>query len=205
MRIYFIRHGRTQGNLERRLIGRNSDFPLIEFGVRQSETLGEQLRDKDIQLMRVSPLLRAKQTGEILAGYLNIERTICEADLIERNFAIFEGLNMEILEIKKKEYGIFGGELCNYFPDNAGGVESSFNVHKRVKNILLRDLPEQPNDANIIYLTHAGVIHAFIGAELGIAENKDRVFKIREASYFMCDVDECGNCQVIGLWNNELY
>lgn len=205
MKIYFIRHGRTQGNLEKRLIGRSFDPSLIEFGVRQTQLLSEQLKGKDIQLMRVSPLLRTKQTGEILMKYLNIQHIIYEVDLIERNFAIFEGLNKEALETKKKEYGINGGELYNFFPNNVGGVESNFNVYKRIKNILLRDLAEQPSNSNIIYLTHAGVIHSFIGTGLGIAEDKVKLFKIREASYFMCNVNECGNIQVMELWNNEFY
>ncbi len=203
MKIYFIRHGQTQGNKEKRLIGRSIDLPLIEFGIKQSEALCKQLKNKEIQLMRISPLCRTKQTGEILANHLHVKHILYEDNLIERNFTIFEGLDSELLKIKKREYGICGGELYNYFPNDIGGVENNYNVHKRIRELLLKDLTEQPPNANIIYLTHAGVIHSFMNTELGIKEDKVHAFKIKEASYFMCEVDKYGNCQIMELWNNN--
>ena len=61
--ILFIRHGATEGNLRRRYIGR-TDEPLCAAGIAQAERLRGQNLFADC--LFVSPLLRARQTAEIV-------------------------------------------------------------------------------------------------------------------------------------------
>ena len=61
--ILFIRHGATEGNLHRRYIGR-TDEPLCAAGIAQAERLRGQNLFADC--LFVSPLLRARQTAEIV-------------------------------------------------------------------------------------------------------------------------------------------
>ena len=63
--IFFIRHGATEGNLRRRYIGR-TDEPLCEAGIAQVKAL--QKRGLSVDRLFVSPMLRTRQTADILAA-----------------------------------------------------------------------------------------------------------------------------------------
>lgn len=82
-KILLIRHGKTQGNLERRYIGR-TDEPLCEDGRAALE--GRSYPACDILLS--SPMVRCLETGEIL--YPGKQPEIVP-DLRECDFGRFEG------------------------------------------------------------------------------------------------------------------
>lgn len=83
--ILFIRHGATAGNLEKRYIGR-TDEPLCALGVTQVETL--QKHDFQIDCLFASPMLRTRQTAELL--FPKMPCTFVD-DFRETDFGIFEG------------------------------------------------------------------------------------------------------------------
>ena len=89
MKIYFIRHAMTKGNLEKRYIGR-TDEPLCEEG-------REQLKALDIpqcDAVVCSPMKRCIETAQIL--FPGKEPIICD-DLRECDFGSFEGKNYDEL------------------------------------------------------------------------------------------------------------
>ncbi len=69
MKLFVVRHGETDWNVERRLQGQ-TDIELNENGIRQANKLKQDLNDKDcnIDLIISSPLKRAKKTAEIISG-----------------------------------------------------------------------------------------------------------------------------------------
>ena len=91
-----IRHGKTQGNIEKRYIGCQTDEPLSETGISELKQQMAALGDKDpIELSKeallfVSPMLRAKQTAKILFPQI---RQIAIEELKESDFGRFEGKN----------------------------------------------------------------------------------------------------------------
>ena len=48
MKFYFVRHGKTQWNLEGRFQGANGDSPLLEESVHDLEKLGDYLQDVNL-------------------------------------------------------------------------------------------------------------------------------------------------------------
>lgn len=71
MKLYFVRHGQTDANVAMnngQLIG-EYDEPLNVIGIKQAEDLAEQLKDSKFDAIISSPLLRAKQTAEIVNKY----------------------------------------------------------------------------------------------------------------------------------------
>ena len=68
MKIYLLRHGETDWNIEGRLQGR-MDIPMNESGKEQIKAIGQFLKDSGFCVGRIisSPLLRAKQTTEIIS------------------------------------------------------------------------------------------------------------------------------------------
>lgn len=66
---YFMRHGQTDANLQRRLSDGFDDSPLNETGREQAKQSGQALRAKNTQfdVIFASPLVRARETAEIVA------------------------------------------------------------------------------------------------------------------------------------------
>lgn len=58
MKLYFVRHGRTEWNEEGRIQGANGDSPLLESSIQQLKALGQHLSLKHTlkQLIQVTCL-----------------------------------------------------------------------------------------------------------------------------------------------------
>ena len=86
--LHLLRHGLTRGNMEGRYIGSGSDLPLCPEGRAQIEELKARFAYPPAEVVFSSPLLRARQTAEIL--YPRV-RLIVLDDLREMAFGSFEG------------------------------------------------------------------------------------------------------------------
>lgn len=89
MRLYVVRHGQTQANAEHRYLGA-LDPELTEIGREQAVALRLELPDS-IDGIVVSPLLRARQTAEIINYRLDLPLLVMDA-FRERDVGVFEGL-----------------------------------------------------------------------------------------------------------------
>jgi 2,3-bisphosphoglycerate-dependent phosphoglycerate mutase len=70
--IFIFRHGETDYNAENRFQG-SLDIPLNDRGKMQAKNLVEILRNRDVEIVLSSPLIRAYETALILAAPLNLE------------------------------------------------------------------------------------------------------------------------------------
>lgn len=66
MKLYFVRHGRTEWNEEGRIQGANGDSPLLESSIQQLEALGRHLSQTHFDAAYSSDLPRAVHTAQIL-------------------------------------------------------------------------------------------------------------------------------------------
>ena len=85
MKIIFIRHGRTAGNLEKRYIGR-TDEPLCKEGIAELESI----KYPDCDAVFASPMNRCLQTAKLI--YPEKSVTVCN-NFRECDFGDFEGKN----------------------------------------------------------------------------------------------------------------
>jgi broad specificity phosphatase PhoE len=90
MRLYFTRHGESQANVFRIISNRDLPHPLTERGRLQGAALAEKLRGNLITCIYASPILRARQTGEILSTALGAPLECVQA-LREPDCGILEG------------------------------------------------------------------------------------------------------------------
>ena len=88
--LYIIRHGRTEWNKIHKLQGR-TDIPLNEEGISQAEEAAEKYKDVHFDIAFCSPLIRARQTADILLKGRNI-RIEYDDRLREMSFGIYEGI-----------------------------------------------------------------------------------------------------------------
>lgn len=92
MEVILVRHGITQGNLEKRFIGR-LDVPLAPEGETLARSTAALL--PPVEHLYVSPMLRCRRTAELL--WPTVPSTIVD-DLRETDFGPFEGKNHEELK-----------------------------------------------------------------------------------------------------------
>lgn len=91
--VYFVRHGLSEGNVAGVTSGAEHNVPLTEEGKQQALRAGRDLRDKNIDLVVCSPLIRTVQTAELIAGELGYDpkKILQREDFIERYMGIYSG------------------------------------------------------------------------------------------------------------------
>ena len=70
MKLYFIRHGRTEWNEEGRFQGSNGDSPLLPASIHQLEKLGKHLASVPFDAAFASDLPRTVHTAQIILDQL---------------------------------------------------------------------------------------------------------------------------------------
>ncbi len=91
MKLYFVRHGENQANLDRIFSYKVVDFPLDQKGVEQAQSLGKWLKDHQIRKIYASPLKRTAETALILAGLLEIPEISILEELRELDVGMLDG------------------------------------------------------------------------------------------------------------------
>ena len=89
MKLYIIRHGETSWNKQKKLQGQR-DIMLNDAGIRLAELTGEGMKDIDFDLVISSPLIRAKQTAELVMAGRHLPM-ITDRRIIELSFGDWEG------------------------------------------------------------------------------------------------------------------
>ena len=93
MLLYVTRHGETDYNVQKRYSG-CTDIPLNVNGLQQAEKLAQKLSDIKFDIIVSSPLLRAKQTAEIIQKSCGVPIVIMD-EFSEISVGVYEGLTRE--------------------------------------------------------------------------------------------------------------
>ena len=88
--LYIIRHGKTDWNALHKLQGR-TDIPLNDEGRQMAEDARKEYRDVHFDVCFCSPLIRARETAEILLQDRDIP-ILTDDRLAEMSFGSYEGL-----------------------------------------------------------------------------------------------------------------
>lgn len=148
--VYFIRHGQTQWNCERRLQGR-TDIPLNEAGKQQISAYQLPSNFSSLRWFH-SPLLRAQQTAELLCVEAQTEMA-----LIEMSWGEWEGKTLQQLRSQDPSYFAKQEALgLDLQPQNA---ESPRLVAARVST-WVESLAIDNEEHYIGCVSHKGVIRA---------------------------------------------
>lgn len=162
LRIYFMRHGETVWNTERRYQGM-TDIELSETGRRQAEIAATRFRNIKIDKIYSSPLKRAMETARPIAEEKGLEIN-AEENFREIHFGEWEGMTVPDLRAKYGEaYDNFIREPHNYGFPGEGNID---NVIKRLKPGIDRIL--QNDDGNVLIVSHGGIIRLMIMYIMGL-------------------------------------
>jgi broad specificity phosphatase PhoE len=144
--VWLVRHAETEWSLSGKHTGR-TDVPLTDAGRARARELGARLRDRQFELVLVSPMERARETAR-LAGLADA----CQVreDLLEWDYGEYEGITtLEIREIRPDWYlwtdGVPGGETaeeigarCDRIVEEILGVDGDVAIfaHGHVLRVL---------------------------------------------------------------------
>lgn len=88
--LYIIRHGKTDWNERHKIQGR-TDIPLNDEGRAMAEEAREEYKNVNFDVVFCSPLVRAKETAEILLKGRNLPINFDDR-LMEMSFGEYEGI-----------------------------------------------------------------------------------------------------------------
>lgn len=159
--VTLLRHAESIGNAEGYYQGQ-SDFPLTETGTMQARMLCEFWRVKGISFDRIisSPLTRARQTAEILAGTLDLP-LMYDPLWMERNAGLLEGLQEKEAEIRYPKPDF----VHIYLPLGKTG-ESQWQLYLRAGNAVQKIIDQPPGKYLIV--SHGALLNMVLYTILGI-------------------------------------
>jgi len=147
--FYFIRHGETSWNKEKRVQGW-ADIQLNVAGVKQAHLAAMRMVPHDISHIYTSPLKRALQTAQIIAHKKQVQLDTVKG-LEEVNFGALQGKLWS--EIGDK-HPLRPNNLDNTVPVH-GGAETFIQLKERVKPAIENVLVKSQGTPLIV--AHGGV------------------------------------------------
>jgi 2,3-bisphosphoglycerate-dependent phosphoglycerate mutase len=159
--VTFLRHAESVGNASGYWQGQN-DYELSAHGIQQSRELAERwlAEKKTFDLVIASPLLRARQTAEIIAGPLSVSLEF-DADWMERNNGKLAGLTQEEARAFYPEPPF----IHPYMPIGVTG-ESQWELYLRAGRAIQKLLQYPPG--SYLVVSHGGILNMAFYAILGI-------------------------------------
>ncbi len=176
MVISFIRHGKTNGNLEKRYIGR-TDEPLSPIG--RNELFEMQYPDCDIVIS--SPMKRCIETAEIIYPGKKI---ILVKGLEECDFGDFEGKNYLELSVNPdyQKWIDSGGTLP--FPNG----ENTENFKKRCIAAFEKAVRKYSDVGVISFVVHGGTIMSVL-EKYAVPKKNYFDFQVKNGQGFITEFD----------------
>ena len=161
MRLYIVRHGETDWNRIHRVQGR-TDIPLNDYGRHLARETAEGMKDVRIDLGYTSPLLRAKETAQILLGDRDVP--LYEDSRIEElSFGSYEGMRTggEEKDGESEAFQRFFTDTAHYIPPQDG--ETVPQLYERTGDFLAEICArEELQDKSILVSTHGAAMTALL-------------------------------------------
>ncbi len=166
MRIYMLRHGETDWNVQR-LVQGSSDVSLNENGIDMAKRNAKAMQERGMTFdaIYVSPKIRAKQTAGYVADYVGVPMQE-NALLSEIDFGEYEGVHVG--ELMKR--GIYFDRMFFYetatFKPGKGGETIQDTIGRAdafLKEVLI---PQEGEINDVLLVAHGEILHAMLLAML---------------------------------------
>lgn len=192
MALYFVRHGQTDWNLQRRFQSR-SDIHLNATGISQAQNIQGEFKKRNLNFQTVhsSPMQRAVDTANIIVAgsdlTIQLEPTFVELDLGE-----YEGRFETDLS---QEYGAhYTAWRASEFTIAAPGGETIFEAVARVRDTLF-GLKSWAIDGDVLVVAHQSIIMAMKIAISGL-QDLETLATYRQANYEVDVWDFVSGCKL---------
>jgi len=190
--LYLIRHGEVKNPKKVEYL-RLPGFELSQKGRAQVLSLSKKIKDKKISLIYASPLLRAKETAEIISENIAKNKVPIRYSnkLLEADYKKWQGLKMS--EVDKKEIEKLHKNPVRY---SATLGESLSCIQKRVVEDIF-EIAKKNRGKNIAVVFHADPI---IAARLFFEKKSFDDYKrmeVRYASVTSIILDDTLECEKV--------
>lgn len=160
--VYLLRHGRTQGNVQHRYVGR-TDEPLCPAGAaeicQQRSRLEQELSTAGVRQMikcvYVSPMERCRQTARLL--FPHMEQRVSDG-LREMDFGEFEYCNYAELAGDARYQAFIDSGGKTDFPQ----AESQALFRERCADAFLQCVQAADNQQVLVFVVHGGTIMSIL-------------------------------------------
>jgi broad specificity phosphatase PhoE len=145
--IYFVRHGKVYNPTDV-WYGRLPRFGLSQEGKKQIEQTANFLKNERIDHIYTSPLLRAKQTSDIIKHQLSLPKLYFSKDLLEIQSSL-QGNSFN--SISKLDYDVFAG------PGKDIKGETIEDVYNRSQQFIHKMIKKYPGK-KIVAVSHGDLL-----------------------------------------------
>lgn len=197
-KLYFVRHGKTEWNLEGRYQGSKGDSPLLPESYEEIKELAAYLKKIKFAKIYCSPLKRTMTTAREIKKYLNQPGIQIEADqaFMEFNLGKMEKMKFTDAEAKyPKEVNNFRHHPDKYDPTAIHG-ESYVDLFNRMTP-KIKEICQRYPDENILIVSHGAALGAEIrhlmGVDLahlrdkgGLANTSTTILQTNDGKQFKC-------------------
>lgn len=196
MILYFVRHGESEANVARQFSNQNNEIhPLTAKGIAQAQALAEKLRSVPFVEVYASPMLRARQTAEIVNAPHGLPIQITTA-LREHDAGDLEGrMDPDAWDAYTRlfETWLVTRDLDARMPNGESFNEMRARFVPFLGNVVNK---YENTDANILFVGHAGIYHSMLPLVLAnvgytfaygrILENTGMVVAAQQADGLVC-------------------
>ncbi|MBS9334543.1 histidine phosphatase family protein [Fructobacillus sp. M1-13] len=158
--FYFVRHGQTEWNLEKRFQGAQGDSPLLASSYEDMGKVGTFLKDKGISRAFSSPLPRANKTAQTIVSHLPKQPKLSlHSNIVEVGLGDWEGQKKEdVAKNYPKAYDIYQNHLEEFEGQGFHG-EGYTKAVRRFRRFIEQVAKDYP-DESVLIVAH-GLILTF--------------------------------------------
>ncbi len=204
MKLYFIRHGRTEWNEEGRFQGSNGDSPLLPASIHQLEKLGKHLATVPFDAVFASDLPRTVHTAQIILDQLETPLELqATPALREWNLGKLEGAKISTISaIYPQQIQAFRTNLAK-FDTSMFEAESLYSTTQRTIQFI-KSLKDSKAE-HILLVGHGANLTASLRTLIGYQEallRKDG--GLANASLTIIETDDFETF-TLKTWNDTSY
>ena len=145
----------------------NPPCQLIEEGIEETKKAGEKIKEKNIDYIYCSDILRARQTAKIVADVIGFdsEKIIYDTRLRDINWGIFGGKH------KDEAWAYYNCDMMRKFNESTPQGETWNDCKKRMIDIL-QEIERNNENKNILIISHGDPLWLLEGYIKGISDEE---------------------------------
>lgn len=173
MKLYFVRHGKTEWNLDDRLQG-IKDSPLLSQSYEDMKKCGLALKDIPFEAVYTSPIKRAKETAEGIVSQFDTTIPMYERQgFVELSFGDLEG--DKFTEAKRRfpdEMFYLRNHPDKYDPSAFNGEDYRSMIDRSTR--VVKEAIQETDKGPLLFVGHGAMLIACMRTLLGVPIEKIR-------------------------------
>ncbi|MBS9336167.1 histidine phosphatase family protein [Fructobacillus papyrifericola] len=172
--FYFVRHGQTEWNLEKRFQGAHGDSPLLKSSYEDMAKVAGFLKDKKIGRAFSSPLPRAQKTAQtIVDGLPGDPKLSLHSNIVEVGLGDWEGQKKEVVARDYPEaFDTYQNHLENFEGQGFHG-EGYTKAVARFRRFIEQVAADYPDEA-VLVVAHGLILTFGMTNLLGVPRDEIR-------------------------------